>query len=68
MEQRNKAFIEKSESHPLQFNPPLTYEVYPNTKALKFEIVATFKRKLIMQPHDRSNRSVVLFFIFLEQI
>ena len=59
MEQRNKAFIEKSESHPLQFNPPLTYEVYPNTKALKFEIVATFKRAragiLTKRSYERSS-------------
>ena len=56
MEQRNKAFIEKSESHPLQFNPPLTYEVYPNTKALKFEIVSTFKRAragILTLPHGQ---------------
>ena len=56
MEQRNKAFIEKSESHPLEFNPPLKYEVYPDTKALKFEIVATFKRAragILTLPHGQ---------------
>ena len=56
MEQRNKAFIEKSESHPLEFNPPLKYEIYPDTKALKFEIVATFKRAragILTLPHGQ---------------
>ena len=56
MEQRNKIFIEKSESHPLEFNPPLTYEIYPETTALKFEIISTFNRAragILTLPHGK---------------
>ena len=56
MEKRNKAFLEKSESHPNEFNPPLTYEIYPETKALKFEIIATFNRAragILTLPHGK---------------
>ena len=56
MQKRNKEFIEKGESHPEQFNPPSTCEVYPDTKALKFEIIATFKRAragILTLPHGK---------------
>ena len=56
MEQRNKLFIEKSEAHPLEFNPPKTCEVYPETNALKFEIIKTFKRAragILTLPHGK---------------
>ena len=56
MEQRNKKFIEKCESHPIEFIPPETHEVHPDTKALKFEIIATFNRAragILTLPHGK---------------
>ena len=44
MEQRNKLFIEKCESHPMKFIPPEKPEIHPDTKALKFKVVATFHK------------------------
>ena len=56
MEERNKKFIEQCESHPVKFIPPETHEVYPETKALKFEIVAKFNRAragILTLPHGK---------------
>lgn len=56
MELRNKKFIELCESHPIKFTPPKTYEVYPETNALKFEIIATFNRAragILTLPHGK---------------
>ena len=44
MEQRNKKFIEECESHPMKFIPPEKPEIHPDTKALKFKVVATFHK------------------------
>ena len=44
MEQRNKKFIEECENHPMKFIPPEKPEIHPDTKALKFKVVATFHK------------------------
>ena len=56
MEERNKKFIEQCESHPMKFIPPENPEVHPDTKALKFEIVATFHKAragILTLPHGQ---------------
>lgn len=56
MEERNKKFIEQCESHPKKFIPPENPEVHPDTKALKFEIVATFHKAragILTLPHGQ---------------
>ena len=56
MEERNKIFIEKCESHPMKFMPPEKYEIHPDTNTLKFEVVATFNKAragILTLPHGK---------------
>lgn len=56
MEIRNKKFIEQCESHPQKFIPPEKPEVHPDTKALKFEVVAKFHKAragILTLPHGQ---------------
>ena len=54
MKERNKLFIQKCEAHPLKFIPPENPEIYPDTDALKFEVVNSFNNAragILTLPH-----------------
>ncbi len=56
MEERNRIFIEECEKHPKKFIPPENPEVHPDTKALKFEVIATFNKAragILTLPHGK---------------
>ena len=56
MEERNKKFVEQCEKHPIKFIPPEKCEIHPDTKALKFEIIAKFNRAragILTLPHGK---------------